>query len=215
MLVDLSYERAVCRETVDNFAPGFKSVWRMVSQGLLAAGFAYEAYRRSGIDVASDYAFKTAIGIAGTVAAFIVIHFAISWATAPRRVFYKLKREIADLKRLELNRERLRGLLNVLDEMQALRNDIARSEQGVIDWCAKRDALKSKVRDKISEISEVDARNFLLVTHVPPMSHHGCQSQAHSDMVTEVIMLIERLQTLIDRYSAALESQSRAVAIPT
>jgi hypothetical protein len=199
------YGRVVWNETLDDFLPGFKSAWRMMIEGLLTAGLIFSAYQRSGLDAGSDYAIKAAIGIGCLIASFIFIHFAVSWATAPRRVFYKNQKEIADLRRLELNRERLRGLVNLLEEMQTLRNTISKSNDELSQWITDRDALIKTVHDKIAEISDIDARNFVVVTGVPALSHIGSQSQWHSDQISGVMVRIEKLQALIDRYSAMLD----------
>jgi len=145
----MSYDRAVWDEFWADVSPGLKSKRRVPIEALLSAGLVYAAYRALAMEVAADYAAKTAIGIVGGLAAFIVIHLTVSWGTAPRRVFLALQKQIENLKQQELNREKLRGLLSVLEEMNALRNDIANSQEGVNAWCAKRDALKIRVRTRL------------------------------------------------------------------
>lgn len=49
------------------------------------------------MDIASDFALRAAETIAGGLAAFMLIHLGWSWATAPRRIFYRQQSEIDDL----------------------------------------------------------------------------------------------------------------------
>lgn len=95
----MEYERAVFKEACADVRPGLKSKLRTPIETLLAAGLMYETYRRTGMDVASDYAFKVAIGILGSLAAFALIHIGLAWATAPRRLFYAQRQYIAKVEK--------------------------------------------------------------------------------------------------------------------
>jgi hypothetical protein len=95
---ELTYRGAIWDETWAHAGPGLKSKLRTLTEALLSAGLVYEAYRRGGMELASDYAVKTAIGIVGALAAFMIIHLGFSWATAPRRVFYRQQDDIKKLR---------------------------------------------------------------------------------------------------------------------
>jgi hypothetical protein len=92
------YDRALWKDWCEQVWPGIKSKVRTPIEGLLAAGFALAAYRWQGMDLAGDYAFKTAASILSGLAAFAAIHLVSAWALAPRRIFNRQNGELSELR---------------------------------------------------------------------------------------------------------------------
>jgi hypothetical protein len=199
-----TYGRAVWDSTWADAKPGFMSKLRTPIEALLSAGLVLAAYRLNKMEIAADFAAKTAIGIVAGLAAFAVLHLGLSWATAPRRIFYAMQEELAALVQQKLTRDKLRVLITLLQSMIGLKDRLATTDQELEEWCRERDSLIEFVQGRIATISEIDAGNFGIVSYIQPMSHVGTISQHQSDQITKLLVYIERLQQLIDRYSAAL-----------